>query len=313
MNEIIENLYLSGVDAASDESLLVANDIKRIVSIGVESKPHLLIKQLAFPTILDSPDVSLVGTIRQCLPFIEEGINSGDNVLVHCIYGQSRSVSIIAAFMILHRNFTLNDALETIKSKRSTICINPGFLCQLMCLSLAHGLNTSYLRMIEWNETRSLDCETDESGTDEEAAWTYNCKACQGTLFTSTDILTDLSFDPFLATHLDEFWKGFRATFSDRPRALPVPGHTAVAPVPWIARQLPGAQCASTQGSTKKPRLLVSNAHANDGVENCLSCPNCGVNCGYFEKRGLLFCGGYMALDLFAIRDTSFRRRRIIK
>ena len=326
MNEIIDHLFISGIDALVDQSLLITNQIKRVVSVGVELPPHLhetkLYKNVAFLNILDSPDVSLVSTIRKCLPFIDEGLNQGECVLVHCVYGQSRSVSVVASFLMLCRNFTVNSALELIKLKRPGICINPGFLCQLMCMSSSHGLNTSYLRLIEWNESRIFNGEIKEN----RATWGYHCKSCQHLLFTCEDLINDLSFETHLDTHLDSFWRGFRSTFAKKPSVLPIPAHNVVAPLPWIIWQIsvkiPSVSSCSRlsddngDASVKRPRVdqppSTNNSNNGSTVDNSLRCPSCKVLCGYFEKKGLLLCSGHMVVDLFAISNASSRKKRII-
>lgn len=52
-------------------------------------------------------------------------------VLVHCVYGQSRSVAVVAAFMMRKARIALPAALAHIAGIRPCIAVNPGFLYQL--------------------------------------------------------------------------------------------------------------------------------------------------------------------------------------
>jgi hypothetical protein len=53
------------------------------------------------------------------------------NVLVHCYAGVSRSASIVIAYLMHKHKISLLDAMKLVKSKRSCISPNVGFLLQL--------------------------------------------------------------------------------------------------------------------------------------------------------------------------------------
>ncbi len=57
--------------------------------------------------------------------------------LVHCITGISRSAAVIAAILICKHKMSLLDAVKLLKSKRSIVCINPGFILNLLQLEEA--------------------------------------------------------------------------------------------------------------------------------------------------------------------------------
>ena len=50
---------------------------------------------------------------------------------VHCYKGQSRSPTIVAAYLIATLKVSTSDALEAIKAKRPMVLPNHGFLRQL--------------------------------------------------------------------------------------------------------------------------------------------------------------------------------------
>lgn len=56
-------------------------------------------------------------------------------VFVHCAMGVSRSATLVLAFLMIHENMTLVDALKTVGSHRD-ICPNTGFLSQLRELDI---------------------------------------------------------------------------------------------------------------------------------------------------------------------------------
>jgi protein-tyrosine phosphatase len=83
--------------------------------------------------------------IHQCLK------NGSGSVLVHCVYGQSRSACVCVAYLMAKKHMTLLDAFNAVQTARPCIYINPGFMKQLgmfqnmdfnpslQCLSPAHA------------------------------------------------------------------------------------------------------------------------------------------------------------------------------
>jgi len=80
---------------------------------------------------------NLLAVLPICFSFIEQSLQNNDSVLVHCCFGRSRSSAIIAAFLMVHHNFSFDEAYELLKSKRPTVRINDGFQEQLRLLEEA--------------------------------------------------------------------------------------------------------------------------------------------------------------------------------
>jgi hypothetical protein len=55
-------------------------------------------------------------------------------VLIHCITGISRSAAVIAAILIAKHKMSLLDAVKLLRARRSVVCINPGFILNLLQL-----------------------------------------------------------------------------------------------------------------------------------------------------------------------------------
>ena len=53
------------------------------------------------------------------------------NIFVHCFMGSSRSATIIIAYLIKYKNYTLRDALSYVKGKREVVNLNQDFFTQL--------------------------------------------------------------------------------------------------------------------------------------------------------------------------------------
>lgn len=85
----------------------------------------------------DSPDTDLSPHFRPSHDFIQRAIDDGKHVLIHCMSGYSRSVTIAAAHLILARKVSAKTALETIARQRENADPNPGFRAQLKTLAAA--------------------------------------------------------------------------------------------------------------------------------------------------------------------------------
>lgn len=62
---------------------------------------------------------------------IATAVGQGENVLVHCQQGISRSATILAAFLVKHCGLTADSAIEQIQSRRHVANPNVGFRRQL--------------------------------------------------------------------------------------------------------------------------------------------------------------------------------------
>lgn len=82
-------------------------------------------------------DELLLPFFAECIAFIDTNITSTIdqqqpiNVLVHCVYGQSRSAAICVAYLMATQHLSLRDAYDAVAKARPCIYINPGFLHQL--------------------------------------------------------------------------------------------------------------------------------------------------------------------------------------
>lgn len=76
----------------------------------------------------DSLSFNILPALHCSFPFIKEAISSGGKVLVHCFWGQSRSASVVA-YYLMHGPPTLSydQALEIIRSRRPVARPNSRF------------------------------------------------------------------------------------------------------------------------------------------------------------------------------------------
>ncbi|XP_035211266.1 dual specificity protein phosphatase 3-like [Stegodyphus dumicola] len=88
--------------------------------------------------LIDVPRTRIIDYFGTGINFIDQAVNSGGKILVHCLMGLSRSATIVAAYLMVKKNMTAVEALHTIRKQRE-VRPNDGFLVQLLQLE-AKGL-----------------------------------------------------------------------------------------------------------------------------------------------------------------------------
>lgn len=99
MDHIVSNLYISSAEEARNKILLKENKIRNILVAGqglIEHYPNEFGYQSI--TIQDLPHIDLLYYLLPSFKYIE---GCKGNVLVHCMAGCSRSVSIVTAYLMI--------------------------------------------------------------------------------------------------------------------------------------------------------------------------------------------------------------------
>ena len=83
--------------------------------------------------LLDEANVSIQKHFDEAISFLDNAMSGDSNnrILIHCQMGISRSSTILIAFLMQYKQWTLVTAYEHVKNCRSKICPNDGFLEQL--------------------------------------------------------------------------------------------------------------------------------------------------------------------------------------
>ena len=130
--EIAPGLFIGSVGAAMNKSALEAAGITHILTVAKDLRAYYEAEftYLVLP-IGDTPFDNIYDIIPAGVDFIDEAMQSGGSILVHCFAGKSRSTSIITAYLMLTRLFTLEAAMQFIRAKRPQAQPNAGFCAQL--------------------------------------------------------------------------------------------------------------------------------------------------------------------------------------
>ncbi|XP_043315976.1 dual specificity protein phosphatase 9 isoform X1 [Cervus elaphus] len=133
--QILPNLYLgSARDSANVESLAKLG-IRYILNV-TPNLPNLFEKNGDFHykqiPISDHWSQNLSQFFPEAIAFIDEALSQNYGVLVHCLAGVSRSVTVTVAYLMQKLHLSLNDAYDLVKRKKSNISPNFSFMGQLL-------------------------------------------------------------------------------------------------------------------------------------------------------------------------------------
>jgi len=131
-NEIIKDIYLGNIDSCYDHNELKKIGITHIISV-IEgfNPPYPEDFNYFVINALDTLNTELKDCFKISNKFIDDALNNNGKVLIHCMAGRSRSVTILGAYIIKNFGTDVKNAIGSIKSKRDIIEPNENFINQL--------------------------------------------------------------------------------------------------------------------------------------------------------------------------------------
>jgi len=130
--KILDNIYLGGIDSANDYEALEKIGIKNIISVIAGFSPSYPDKfDYLVLNALDTTNTNLLEYFDITYAVIDNAVENDKKILIHCIAGRSRSVTILAAYLIKKYGMSVKNAILSIKNKRSIIEPNLYFINQL--------------------------------------------------------------------------------------------------------------------------------------------------------------------------------------
>ncbi|XXG79197.1 hypothetical protein AAC387_Pa09g0319 [Persea americana] len=153
---ITGNLFIGGALSARSVFTLQQLGITHILclcsnEIGQsDSQFPDLFEYKNFSQILDNNDANISNLFKEASDFIKQVELSGRKILVHCFEGKSRSATVVLAYMMLRKNFTLLEAWNTLKKVHRRAQPNDGFAKTLLDLDIKlHGKPS-----MEWQQRK---------------------------------------------------------------------------------------------------------------------------------------------------------------
>ncbi|XP_069474069.1 dual specificity protein phosphatase 26 [Ambystoma mexicanum] len=139
-DEVWPSLYLGDQDIAADRRELSRLCITHVLNAshsrfrgGSEYYDGMNITYRGIEAH-DSPTFDMSIHFQSAADFIHQALRENKGkILVHCAVGVSRSATLVLAYLMLHHQMTLVEAIKTVKAHRGIIP-NRGFLRQLVSL-----------------------------------------------------------------------------------------------------------------------------------------------------------------------------------
>ncbi|KAG8002554.1 Dual specificity protein phosphatase 7 [Nibea albiflora] len=142
--QILPYLYLGCEKDSSNLDVLGQYNIKYILNV-TSNLPNVFehegFKYKQIP-ISDHWSQNVSQFFPDAIAFIEEARSKQCGILVHCLAGISRSVTVTVAYLMQKLNLSLNDAYDFVKRKKSNISPNFNFMGQLLDFERELGLNS---------------------------------------------------------------------------------------------------------------------------------------------------------------------------
>ncbi|KAG7554059.1 Transcription factor TFIIB cyclin-like domain [Arabidopsis suecica] len=276
---------LQGKEFATESALPSGN---LLYSLGHTGKDLKFTRMVVFA--YDQEWENLLDLIDICLDFIDAG-RKEKGVLVHCFAGQSRSASMVIAYLMRTEKLSSEEALVSLR-QRAQASPNPGFLKQL---DLFERMNFKvdrsspiykYFRLKALGYLFSKDKKFDrlklraDPGISNERSSrsTYECKKCKRVLLFQEQVIdhtrgeADSEFDDMFKNMIGEVHKN--------------PGDHQ-------------NQCTSI---FVEPLNWMNSAMENDVSEGKLSCPKCQAKVGSFDWSGSYCSCGSKIVPAFQLQ-----------
>lgn len=140
MDECYPGLYIGGLGAAKNKAYLQKIGVTHVLNTAQGNKFATVDLDASFykdvgikymgMKLLDFPSANIAQYFESGADFIENALSGGGKILVHCFMGISRSSTIACAYLMLKKNMTAVEAIQTLRQNRP-IYPNDGFLRQL--------------------------------------------------------------------------------------------------------------------------------------------------------------------------------------
>ncbi|XP_004931548.1 dual specificity protein phosphatase 22 isoform X1 [Bombyx mori] len=131
MNKVLPGLYVGNYRDSKDTVQLEKYKITHILSIHDAARRLHSDKHYLCIMASDSPDQNLTQYFSLCNDFIHAARLREGNVLIHCLAGMSRSVTVAVAYIMSVTPLTWREALKVVRAGRAVANPNLGFQRQL--------------------------------------------------------------------------------------------------------------------------------------------------------------------------------------
>lgn len=123
--EILPNLWISGIVGVRSNIFYKNNNIKCVINCSKDlpfySSDTLNVRIPVHDNLKKIEIQNLYKYMEKATNIIHSHFKNNQAVVVHCYAGKQRSASIIVAYLIKYGNMSIEDAVNSIKSKRAYV------------------------------------------------------------------------------------------------------------------------------------------------------------------------------------------------
>lgn len=133
MNKVLPGLFVGNFRDSKDQDQLIKYNITHILAIHDNARKLPCNNDKEYLCIIasDSPGQNLTQFFPVCNDFIHSARLKGGNILIHCLAGMSRSVTVAVVYLMCVTSLSWRDALKAVQGARNVANPNVGFLKQL--------------------------------------------------------------------------------------------------------------------------------------------------------------------------------------
>ena len=153
IDHIIDNIYLGDFRTADNIDILKEYNITHIINCPF-NLPNKYPEQITYKRLelRDETDQPIIEKLEEAYQFIKE--NKDKNIFVHCVFGKSRSASVVIFYIMKEKKLNFNEAKNFVKNIRQIVEPNSGF---------ENELNRYYEEHIANNKNDSEEQKKDEN------------------------------------------------------------------------------------------------------------------------------------------------------
>ena len=134
-SEVMKNfLYVGGESIASNREVLKEMGVTHVVNCAADVCRNLFPNDFTYLTyyLKDSKTENIECLFYEVIRFIDQVAAKNGRVLIHCVQGVSRSVSLCIAYLIYKQKMSYSSAFDHLKRVRGVASPNMGFTVQLL-------------------------------------------------------------------------------------------------------------------------------------------------------------------------------------
>ncbi|KJE95610.1 dual specificity protein phosphatase 7 [Capsaspora owczarzaki ATCC 30864] len=161
---ILSYLYLGNQEHSADKQLLDSLKIHNVLNVAKEC-PNVFDAQLRYKKceLSDTFAQNIREAFDAAFQFIDEVKASGGRVLVHCVGGVSRSVTVVIAYLISRYGLSLPESYAFVKDRRPGMSPNLNFMGQLV--EYANSISADCVRAARVAELATAVTPTNSSSS----------------------------------------------------------------------------------------------------------------------------------------------------